>query len=177
MFTSESVDGENVAKEFKRRERDIDEARAARWIQANAWRADAPQARALAPAQWNVLSVHIGPSAARRDDAAFPEAKVDFTRGDVAVTVQLELAGAAVTSLETDGVSTTSLLELVGRLEALAAGSDDSAAVGIASSEINLPPAGDSMLARFGVYPQKRTGQVEGRIAIIHNNRCCRRRA
>jgi len=73
----------------------------------------APEATAnrLAPAQWNLLAVHIGPSDVQRVDAAFPDAAVDFSRGDVPVTVQVELAGAHVMSLEARDVAPVLLPE------------------------------------------------------------------
>src|SRR5262249_24647281 len=42
---------------------------------------------------------------------------------------------------------------------------------GIDSSEILVPPAGESSRAWFGVYVHKRNGRIEGRISIINNNR------
>jgi hypothetical protein len=174
MFTSESVDGDRVVSDFERRVREIDEARAPRWIQADAWRGDAPAATAgaLAPAQWNVLAVHIGPSEVARGDAAFPDSTLDFTRGDVNVNVQMELAGAAVKTVDASSGGASDLLRTAAaHLGTPAAGGDDSDSTGIDSSEILLPPAGDSTRAWFAVYPHKRGGRIEGRISIIHNNR------
>ena len=97
MFMSESIDGEATVRDFERRNRELAATRAPRWIQANAWRDDATDsAGALAPRRWNALAVHIGPSAAPRGDAAFPDSKLDFARGDVVARVQLELGGATV---------------------------------------------------------------------------------
>ena len=174
MFTSEVVDGEAVARDFEQRVDEIDEARAPRWIQAEAWRSDAPAASAcsLAPARWNVMAVYIGPSGVTRGDAVFPDSKLDFTRGDVAVNVQMELAGAAVKKLDSSPGGAAELLQITAvRLGAPAASGDGSDITGIDSSEILLPPAGNSTRAWFAVYPHKRNGQIEGRISIIHNNR------
>ena len=46
-----------------------------------------------------------------------------------------------------------------------------STVLGLASSTITLPPAGNSTLALFAVCPQERAKTVDGRIAIIYNNR------
>ena len=128
--------------------------------------------------------MHIGPTEATRGDAPFPDSRVYFSGGDVAVTVQLELAGATVTSLRSDegAVPPARLREVGGLIAALVrqppkqevaelAGDEDSPVVGLASSELLLPPGGDSTLALFGVCPQTRVGQLAGRIAVIHNNR------
>ena len=174
----------------------MDQVRARRWIQANAWRGDEPlhAARSFAPGQWNLLALHIGPTAVQRVDAAFPESQVDLSSGGVSVTVQLELAGAAVMPLEADylepvlhyAARTMRPSEMYGELQGVAeqllrgllarpvespASDDGSPVVGLASSEILLPPAGDSTLALFALCPQDRVAQVHGRIAIIHNNR------
>jgi hypothetical protein len=195
VFLSESIDGLRTAEDLARRASEIDEARPPRWIQAKAWRSDAPESAAnrLAQAQWNLLAVHIGPTDVQRVDTPFPDAAVDFTRGDVAVTVQVELAGAHVTPLEARDVAPVLLPGeaalrptdmrnhrtlagqlLRGPLAQLAAGpasSVSSVVVGLASSTIVLPPAGDSTLALFGVCPLESVKQVIGRVAIIHNNR------
>jgi hypothetical protein len=162
IFTSEVSDGVPVADEFARRSQEIEQARPPRWIQANAWRGDAPDtaARSFAPRQWNLLAVHIGPTEERRTDAAFPDSQVDFSGGDVQVTVQLELAGAAVASLPSR--------VLPGEPPEHR---DDSGLAGLASSDIVLPPAGNSSAALFAVFPRKPFARVDGRIAIIHNNR------
>src|SRR4029434_2344997 len=103
-FTSESVDGERTANEIEQMQNDVDKARTPRWIQANAWRGDTPvaAARSLAPGQWNILGVHIGPTEKARTDAPFPDSLVDFTQGEIPITVQLELAGAAVTAIKAE---------------------------------------------------------------------------
>lgn len=190
VFLSESVDGLRTAEDLARRVSEIDEARVPRWIQANAWRSDAPEAPAshLAPGQWNLLAVHIGPSDVRRVGTPFPDTAVDFSRGDVAVTVQVELAGAQVTPLEVpvllpgftalwpadmrnDRAVAVQLLR--GPLARLVkpSSSDGSALVGLSSSPIVLPTAGDSTLALFGVWPLESIKRIDGRVAIIHNNR------
>jgi hypothetical protein len=193
MFTSESVDGLRTAEELAQHASKIDQGRAPRWIQANAWRGDAPlvTARSLAPEQWNLLAVHIGPDV-HRPDAPFQDSRVDFSRGDVSVTVQLELAGATVMPLQAADIASVApraialrpadmrcpsgpaeqlVRGLLGRLPVPPASKDGSTVPGLASSAILLPPAGDSTLALFAVCPQNLVTQVDGRIAIIHNNR------
>ena len=91
-----------TVRELAQQESDIDVIRVLRWIQANAWRPDAPEiaARSLAPKQWNLLGIHIGPSEGPRTDASFVEGAVDFSRGDVVVSVQVELSGVHLTALD-----------------------------------------------------------------------------
>lgn len=93
-FVAESVDGVQARADLQQRETAIDEARPSRWIQASGWRPDAPKlsARSLAPCEWNLLTVHIGPSEAPRSDAPLPTSGLNFTHGDLPVTVQVELA-------------------------------------------------------------------------------------
>lgn len=195
MFVSESVDGLSTAEDLRQHEKDIDRARIPRWIQANAWRADSPRevARSLAPNQWNLIGVHIGPSEVRRVDGVFPDCRVDFSRGDVSITVQLELAGASIRPLESaerrlvsiqgtstlwpadllrSGSSAEQLLSpLWGQLTEPPTADGSAVLVGLASCGIILPLAGDSTLALFAVHPQPRTAKLEGHLAIIHNNR------
>ena len=99
-FASESVDGMDTARDLKAQESEIDQARPPRWIQANAWRPDEPEiaARSLASRQWNLLGVHIGPSEVPIAGAVFNESAVDFSSGDVTVSVQVELSGANIVS-------------------------------------------------------------------------------
>lgn len=194
-FVAESVDGVDSVNELARREADIDQARPQRWIQADAWRADGPAgtARSLAPDRWNLLGIHIGPSEVRRRGAAFPESRVDFGQGDVEVTVQLELAGAAVRPLDRSIVapilgSADAALRprdlrqpsgpqerlLQGPLASWPAGDpagEGEASTGLGSVMIRLPPVGDSDLAPFAVRPHAGIRQIQGRIAIIHGNR------
>jgi hypothetical protein len=191
QFVSESVDGMDTVRELAQQKSDIDEARLLRWIQANAWRPDAPEiaARSLAPQQWNLLGIHIGPSEGPRSDAPFVEGAVDFSRGDVVVSVQVELSGANVTALDSndlrwmfnddlrpgdmrDGGERAGKL-LSGPLAKLAVdpgSKKNSTIVGLAATTIVLPPAGDSTLALFAVFPAD-DGKVEGRVAIIYKNR------
>ena len=136
---------------------------------------------------WNLLSVHIGSTETPRGDASFPDSRVDFSRGDVSLTVQLEFAGATVAPLqlayadlaeitatdlpELGGIVTDLLRGLPRREEAKPAAKDDSSVVGLASSAVRLPPVGDSTVALFGVCPEGGVSRLEGRIAIVHNNR------
>ncbi len=190
-FVSESVDGRDTARELKAQESEIEQARPPRWIQANAWRPDEPEiaARTLAPRQWNLLGVHIGPSEMPLAGAVFNEGAVDFSSGDVTVSVQLELSGANVTPLEAsvieelfggplrpgdmnDGGERAGQL-MAGPLAALTVEPEparSSTVVGLAAASMVLPPAGDSTLALFAVFPE-RGKKIEGRVAIIHKNR------
>ncbi len=190
-FVAESVDGMDTVRELAQQESDIDVIRVLRWIQANAWRPDAPEiaARSLAPKQWNLLGIHIGPSEGPRTDASFVEGAVDFSRGDVVVSVQVELSGAHLTALDSadlkwmfnedlrpgdmrDGGERAGKL-LSGPLAKLAVDTEsrkDTTIVGLAATTIVLPPGGDSTLALFAVFPVDDT-KVDGRIAIIYRNR------
>jgi len=189
-FVAESVDGVETVRELAVQEGEIEQARVPRWVQASAWRPDAPEilARALAPRQWNLLGVHIGPTDVQRVDIPFPDDQVDFSRGDVVVSVQVELAGARLTALDAadvksmfkgelrpadmrDGGETAGKL-LRGLLATLPVESERTkdAIVGLAATTMVLPPAGGSTLALFAVCPEAGTG-ITGRIAIIHGNR------
>ena len=184
-FTSEAVDGVAAVNDLSRREDEIEGMRVPRWIRANAWRPDSPEphTRSLAPSQWNLLTVHIGPTGRPRSDAPFPERSIDFSQGNVPVTVQLELYGADLTPLEfypttlnAEMVSTATdrqrLMDWLREEQPDKLDTDDpTSSVGLASAEITLPLAGDSTLAVFGVRPHEHVTEVEGRIAIIHNNR------
>ena len=146
-------------------------------------------ARSLAPGKWNLLGVYVAPSDVALAGAVFPEQAVDFSHGDVVVSVQVELSGAQVTSLDAtdlkwmfggelrpgdmrDGGERSGQL-LRGPLAKLPVESDGtsgSSIVGLAATTMILPPAGDSTLAFFAVLPAHEKA-VEGRIAIIHKNR------
>ena len=183
MFTAESVDGVSSAQDLNQREDDIAHMLEPRWIQVNAWRPDAPQRQApsLAPDQWNLLTVHIGPTEQRRFDAPFPERSVDFSKGDVDVTVQLEIHGTDLmpvdpSILNVDMLSSRSERERVmGRfrdaLSQIAHTEESTGPVAVGSAEITLPQVGNSTLAPFAVRPRENVTEVEGRVAIIHNNR------
>jgi hypothetical protein len=177
VFTSEEVDGEDTANELSKRADDIEKTRSPRWIQANAWRPDAPErpALSLAPDQWNLLAVHIGPSARQRSDAAFPERSLDFSRGNVALTVQLEVQRAQLADVPAHVLSVAgapaSLMQMLRHdLPSPVEGEkEETSEPGIATAQISLPPAGDSTAAMFAVRSHK--GVVDGRISIIHKNR------
>jgi hypothetical protein len=156
---------------------------ALRWIQARAWRADsgAVPARKLALERPNLLAVHIGPSAEERTDAPFPDRELDFSAGAVGITVQVELAGAAVASLERNqGLAPflaeelplddffDGLFQVLVRPQPVGNGTP---LIGLVSQDIRLPATGNSELAEFAVWPQPGCDQVTGRIAIIHRNR------
>jgi hypothetical protein len=118
-----------------------------------------------------------------RQDAPFPEAKVDFSRGDVTLTVQLELAGAHVAALVPDGDAPrpATLRKDPAYIAGLLAGpvaqrkidvSDPNGPLTeIAAAPLVLPPAGDSTIVFFLVCPQAGPSRVRGRLAILHNNR------
>jgi hypothetical protein len=189
-FVAETVDGVETVRELAVQQGEIEQAQVPRWVQASAWRPDTPEilARALAPRQWNLLGVHIGPTDVQRVDIPFPDDQVDFSRGDVVVSVQVELAGARLTALDAadvkrmfkgelrpadmrDGGETAGKL-LRGPLATLPVESERTkdAIVGLAATTMVLPPAGDSTLALFAVCPEAGT-EITGRIAIIHGNR------
>lgn len=189
-FVAETVDGVQTVHELATQEGEIEQARVPRWVQASAWRPDAPEiaARALAPRQWNLLGVHIGPTDVQRIDVPFPDDQVDFSRGDVVVSVQVELAGAQVSAL--DATDLTSMFNaglrpgdmrdggeragklLSGPLAKLPVEPErnEESIVGLAAATMVLPPAGDSTLAFFAVCPQD-VKDITGRIAIIYKNR------
>ncbi len=192
-FSAESVDGVQAVRDLRDRERAIDEAHRPRWIQVNGWRPDAPElaARSFAPRQWNLVGVHIGPSEIPRSDAPFPTSGIDFSQGDVPITVQIELAGAAVQALEVANLQSAltpgqsyikpaemrrldgparSILQELSRLE-LPPSTERSPIVGLASSVMLLPAVGDTTVALFAVCPEQDVRAIEGRIAVIHGNR------
>lgn len=183
MFTAESVDGVSSAEDLNEREHDIAQMLEPRWIQVNAWRPDAPQRQApsLAPDQWNLLTVHIGPTEQRRFDAPFPERSVDFSKGNVDVTVQLDIHGTDLmpvdpSILNAEMLSSRSerervMVRFLDALSKIAHKEESTGPVAVASSEITLPQVGNSTLAPFAVRPQENVTKVEGRVAIIHNNR------
>lgn len=191
QFIAETVDGVDTVRELTLQAGEIDETRVPRWIQANAWRPDAPElaARALAPGQWNLLGVYVAPSDVVLAGAVFPQQAVDFSRGDVVVSVQLELSGAHVAALDaTDlkwmfggelrpsdmrdgGVRSGQLLRgPLAKLPVEPEGKKGETIVGLAATTMILPPAGESTLALFAVFPAQEKS-VEGRIAVIHKNR------
>jgi len=189
-FVAESVDGRRAVDEFDSRERILDEIRVARRIQASGWSLDAPQLgpRSLAAGQWNLLSVHIGPTQRPRSDAAFPEGALNFGLHDEMLTVQLELAGAEVTALQVrelppryrQGSLTPDALrhfhgpmrDILRQLQRRKVPEPSRAAstVGLASTTIQLPELGDSTIALFAVFPE-RAVRLKGRVLIIHRNR------
>ena len=185
MFTSESVDGVSAVEDLNQRQDDIERTRNPRWIQANAWRPDAPERNApsLAPEQWNLLTVHIGPTAQRRFDAAFPDHYIDYRQGNVAVSVQLHLQGAELIALNETYPGLVDSSELSDprnrehvmyrlRVELARTETEESTAPpGLATSEITLPPVGNSTVAPFAVRPHDRVTEAKGSILIIHNNR------
>lgn len=174
-FRSEEHDGVRAAKDLAAHSHDADMAREARWIQARAWRPDGALARALAPERWNLLGAFIGPTQLSRADEEFPEPSFLHPDTNVQITVQLELAGAAVEvppsfqPHEVHGVPAI-LARLLGD-KTPSFPDDGSQGVGLASTVIRLPPAGDSPLAPFAVYPQPGVEELSGRLAFIHNNR------
>lgn len=181
-FTSESNDGEQSVNDLNEGKEEIERIRRPRWIQANAWRPDAPerQAQSLASERWNLLKVHIGPTEVQRSDDPFPEGSVDFSRGDVAVSVQVELSGAELSSIKVTPREWNTLSNDRGRGKAMeglfkslptSPATEDPTTAVAASSTINLPEIGDSSPALFAVRPQPRVREVAGRISIIHNNR------
>lgn len=192
-FTAESVDGVRAVHELGYRENALDQVRAPRWVQANGWRPDAPErpARSFLEEQWNLLAVHIGPTQAARSDASFPESGIDFSHGDVKITVQIEVAGAALDAVPDSELSglrpamssfplRPRQMHELGHLivqvlseqrEKSGRPDDNSPTVGLASATILLPAAGDSTVALFAVRPQEGVGSIAGRVVIMHGNR------
>ena len=187
-FESEQTDGKPVADAIAAKKVALEAKRRLRYIQAYGWREDAgPEpAMGLAPERPSLLTVHIGPDEKPRPDPPFPEGQIDFSSGPVGVTVQLEVAGAAVTALGKNervqhemqffnsfrGDFPTQLFHMLDKLMAAPEPSAGSQiAVGLASDEITLPVAGDSTRALFAVWPQAGVQEVQGRIAIIYRNR------
>ncbi len=161
-------------------------APAPRWIQGSAWRPDATSspARALVPARWNLLAIHIGPSSVKLQGATFPDTKVDFSQGDVTLTVQLELAGARVAAWVPDGEAprpaayrddATFIPQLmdgpVAQRKVDLPDRSDGLLTEIVATPLVLPATGDSTIAFFLVCPQAGLDRVRGRLAILHNNR------
>ena len=158
-----------------------------RWIQGNAWRPDAAAApaRSLAPMRWNLLAIHIGPSSVVRHDAPVPVGGLDFSGGEVALSLQLELAGALVAALvPASGALRPSALSndpaivvglMAGPLAQRKVDPVDAAAAGsfieLASTPLSLPRAGDSTVALFAVCPLPGCAKAAGRIAVIHKSR------
>ena len=192
-FFSEMADGMPAAAALAAGQAAMEQKRRIRHIQAYAWRTDggAEPARALAPERPSLLMMHIGPAKQPRPDPPFPEAQIDFTTGPVEVTVQLELAGAAVAALgnneqfhamqyhltrhSLDLLEEDVSVQLFGLLDHLIPAPEASAVsqplVSLASDAIVLPVAGDSTRAVFAVRPQAVVKEVGGRIALIHQNR------
>lgn len=191
LFRQETHHGKAAACDIAARKGELEEMRTIRHIQAYTWRQDmgSEPARALAPERSNLLTVHIGPAKQPRLDPAFPERQIDFTAGPVGVTVQLELAGASMAALGKnehflldpmtrpllmEGINEVpvQLFQLLDKLLAPAEpATTGKSFVGLASDDIILPAAGDSTTAFFAVRPQTGVKEVQGRIAIIHQNR------
>jgi hypothetical protein len=136
--------------------------------------------QALAPGRWNLLAAGIGPSLLPRDDAPFPDNRLSFDHGDVALTVQLEMSGVSLapypqrrTGLTASAArSTCTPADFAAWCRAAAAAPDDGPAqIALVSMPITLPPVGDSTAACFGIFPQPGVERCEGRLSIIHNNR------
>lgn len=194
MFNAETVDGLPIAAEIAKQKVTLEEKRRLRWIQAQIWREDTEDdafakaepfpepepAKALAPVQPSLLTVHIGPEA--QPYPAFPDSQINFRAGPVEVTVQVELAGAEVKVVNRESLpwkyqSNMPVDALLDRRQSLQSLFDalEPAGSGItrgtASAGIMLPEAGDSDMAIFAVRPQTGIAEVTGRISIIHQNR------
>lgn len=199
-FVSEVHDGITAANDIAERDVELEERRSIRHIQAHAWRRDlgSEPARSLDPERPSLLTVHIGPSEQPLPGPVFPEGRIDFTAGPVEVTVQLELAGAAAVGLKQDqrimslaarnphflADPVTSIPshdlhgvrdELFQLLDTLPTPVEPhppgKLPVGLATDNITLPAAGTSTSALFAVRPHPDVKEVQGRIAIIHQNR------
>jgi hypothetical protein len=136
----------------------------------------------------SLLAIHIGPSRARRTDAAFPDRYLDFEAGEVRVTVQVEAVGAQLAPLAEDvhraypergselGPAPERIAEdfLHGALRPSAVPEPVEAGapvVTLASTEISLPPTGDSEVAYFALWPAPGGDKISGRVAVVHGNR------
>jgi hypothetical protein len=82
-----------TANDIEQTQNDIDKARAPRWIQANAWRGDATASRRTfaCSRSWECSRSTHRPTEKARVDAPFPDNLVDFTQGDVSITVHSNL--------------------------------------------------------------------------------------
>lgn len=179
FFHSETYDGVRTMNEFTRREQARSDHRTRRWLQGHAWRdgRDIP-ARALEPERLNILTFHIGPSTIPLSGEAFPDQLLDFTAGDVELTVQLELVGAEIAPMN-DVPMPAHRMTLHPHIEMAFAYSmtrpararDDRDAVRLTSTTIWLPAVGDSTPALFAVDPIDGIEGVSGRVTVIHQNR------
>jgi hypothetical protein len=137
--------------------------------------------QALAPGRWNLLAAGIGPSLLPRDDAPFPDNRLSFDHGDVALTVQLEMSGVSLAPYPqrrwglTASAATLDMqqrADFAAWVSGLRRGADDGPAqIALVSMPITLPPVGDSTAACFGIFPQPGVERCDGRLSIIHNNR------
>jgi len=104
-FVAETVDGVETVRELAVQQGEIEQARVPRWVQASAWRPDAPEilARALAPRQWNLLGVHIGPTDVQRVDIPFPDDQVSNLSSTRTMGDEFDFVAAAGKFLYTPG--------------------------------------------------------------------------
>jgi hypothetical protein len=187
LFSHETVDGLPIAAAIAQKTGELEGKRVLRYIQAQAWREDVETspARALAPERPGLLTVFIGPSAEPLL-GPFPDHQFDFTAGPVTLTVQIELAGASVATIDEERLDVSGLSwvrfqgntvpsHLFQLAKRLAASQDPivtgQTLVSVASAGIQLPLAGDSSRAVFALWPQPGVTEVTGRISIIHQNR------
>lgn len=184
-FMSETHDGVRAAEDLAQQRDDNAAAREPRWIQARLWagQGTGAPAQALAPGRWNLLAAGIGPSLLPRDDAPFPESRLSFDHGDVALTVQFEMSGVSLapypqrrtdltaSSTALDGAQLAEFAAWSSGRAATAPPDDGPAQIALVSMPITLPPVGDSTAACFGIFPQPGVERCEGRLSIIHNNR------
>ncbi|MBN1566304.1 MAG: hypothetical protein JXA73_00545 [Acidobacteria bacterium] len=185
-FTSESVDAEPLAHAVRAKKEEIKENRPPRYLQTEAWRPDRSEspALALAPEKPNLLSVFIGPTAAERKDAGFPDDLIDFSKGDVSLDITLEIAGGRVSALPPQEIRHYAGpldLQSVGKLPRFAnplgatnaesAEKDPGMYVGTATSNVKLPETGNSGLAVFVVQPLGGVAAIKGWITVSCMNR------
>jgi hypothetical protein len=181
-FSSETVDGERIAAEIAEEEKQLEDNRPPRWIQANLWReaSEAKPVSFLAPEQPSLLTIHIGPSAEIIEAVPFPDSQIDFDGGAAKVDIQIMLAGAAAAALGkkhkfSDYLKyyphVASFPNLKEVLEQPKKSHGKKSLISTASDRISLPPAGDSEFAEFAVWPLPGTKKVTGRIFVTHRNR------
>lgn len=188
-FTSEIHDGLQVAEEIVSMTADFEKICQPRWLQAEGWRYDSEgeAAKAFSHERPNILSVHIGPQEFGRLEEAFPDSDITFNSGDVDITVQIILPGAKVMPFTREmrdfllsgrmeglplRMMSERLLPLMDEPENQNPEKEQSPIINdCASTNVTLPPIGDSTPALFSVWPQEGVGLLNGKISVIHKNR------
>jgi hypothetical protein len=167
-----------VASKISRASPKIDSKPRPRWIKAAFERVESSDDRyangldpPVPPDALNVLAIHVGPQEAGRFDSIFPEKSLDFSGGCVPATVQVELVGAHVSPFW--GWHDAKLSQRPNERADFPTEEEPQreSLVETASFPISIPAVGDSERARFRVNPPPGTESVQGRIAVIADNR------